>query len=124
MTNPLTILFEDNHLLVVDKPSGLPTAGVATHQNSLLKSAKAYLKRKYQKPGNVFLGIVSRLDAPVSGVVVLARTSKAAARLSEQFREGKVAKRYWAIVEAQVLHLYSPFSISVTPSPSASLGLS
>ena len=76
----------------------LPTMGVAADRPSLLTVAKAYLKKKYNKPGNVYLGIISRLDAPVTGVVVMARTSKAAARLSEQFRTRKVEKVYWAIV--------------------------
>jgi 23S rRNA pseudouridine1911/1915/1917 synthase len=102
MKSKLTILYEDNHLLVVDKPSGLATVGVRPDEASLVKIAKDYLKQKYQKPGNVFLGVVSRLDAGVSGVIVLARTSKAAARLSEQFRGGQVAKRYWAIVAGRV----------------------
>jgi len=76
----------------------LPTMGVAADRPSLLTVAKAYLKKKYDKPGNVYLGIISRLDAPVTGVVVMARTSKAAARLSEQFRTRTVEKVYWAIV--------------------------
>jgi len=99
---PLHILLEDNHLLAVLKPAMLPTMGVAADRPSLLSEAKAYLKRKYNKPGNVYLGIVSRLDAPVSGVVLMARTSKAAARLSRQFREHDVEKRYWAVVDDPV----------------------
>ena len=99
---PFPILYEDNHLLVVDKPPGLATMGVAAGIPSLLSEAKAYIKRKYQKPGNVYLGIVSRLDAPVTGVLVLARTSKAAARLTEQFRSKEVEKSYWALVEPEV----------------------
>ena len=95
----LVILHEDNHLLVVNKPVGLPTMGVAKELPSLLSQAKADLKRRYDKPGNVYLGVVSRLDTPVSGVVLLAKTSKAAARLCEQFRERKVRKTYWAVVE-------------------------
>ena len=94
----LDVLYEDNHLLVVAKPAGLATQGAAAEEESLVTRAKAYLKRKYQKPGNVYLGVVSRLDAPVSGVVVLARTSKAADRLNRQFREREVAKSYWALV--------------------------
>ena len=93
------ILYEDNHLLVVDKPPGLPTMGVVAPKPSLLTEAKAYIKEKYQKPGNVYLGIVSRLDAPVTGLLLIARTSKAAARLTEQFRNKKVQKSYWALVE-------------------------
>lgn len=95
----LNILYEDNHLLVVNKPAGLPTQGAGAGEDSLVVRAKEYLKRKYHKPGNVYIGVVSRLDALVTGVVVLARTSKGAARLSEQFREADVAKTYWAVVE-------------------------
>jgi 23S rRNA pseudouridine1911/1915/1917 synthase len=98
----LDVLYEDNHLLVVNKPAMLPTMGVADDRPSLLAVAKEYVRRKYNKPGNVYLGIVSRLDAPVTGVVLLARTSKAAGRLSEQFRERSVEKLYWAIVEGRV----------------------
>ncbi len=97
----LDVLYEDNHLLVVNKPAMLPTMGVAEDRPSLLTVAKEYIRRKYNKPGNVYLGVVSRLDAPVTGVVLLARTSKAAARLTEQFRERDVEKIYWAIVEGQ-----------------------
>jgi 23S rRNA pseudouridine1911/1915/1917 synthase len=98
----LDVLYEDNHLLVVNKPAMLPTMGVADDRPSLLSVAKEYVRRKYNKPGNVYLGIVSRLDAPVTGVVLLARTSKAAGRLSQQFRERDVEKLYWAIVEGPV----------------------
>lgn len=101
-TPQLSVLFEDNHLLVVNKPSGLATMGVAPGEDSLWERGRTYLKRKYAKPGNVFLGVVSRLDAAVSGVIVLARTSKAAARLSEQFREGTAKKTYLAIVSGKV----------------------
>ena len=102
MKHELSVLYEDNHLLVVEKPTGLATVGVGPQENSLVKVAKEYLKQKYHKPGNVYLGVVSRLDALVSGVVVLARTSKAAGRLSEQFRAGTVRKRYWAIVSGPI----------------------
>lgn len=98
-TPPLEVLFEDNHLLVVVKPAGIATMGVPGEETSLLTLAKAYIKQRYQKPGNVYLGVVSRLDAPVTGVVLIARTSKAARRLSEQFRSREVAKTYWALVE-------------------------
>jgi 23S rRNA pseudouridine1911/1915/1917 synthase len=98
----LDVLYEDNHLLVVNKPAMLPTMGVAEDRPSLLTVAKDYVRRKYNKPGNVYLGIVSRLDAPVTGVVLLARTSKAAGRLSAQFRERDVEKSYWAIVEGRI----------------------
>lgn len=95
----MDILYEDNHLLVVNKPAGLPTQGAAAGEDSVVAQAREYLKEKYHKPGNVYVGVVSRLDAAVTGVVVLARTSKAAARLSEQFRETAVTKTYWAVVE-------------------------
>jgi 23S rRNA pseudouridine1911/1915/1917 synthase len=98
----LDVLYEDNHLLAVNKPAMLPTMGVAEDRPSLLAVAKDYIRRKYNKPGNVYLGIVSRLDAPVTGVVLLARTSKAAGRLSQQFRERDVDKFYWAIVDGPV----------------------
>src|SRR5688572_23755913 len=94
----LDVLFEDNHLLVINKPAGLATQGVVEGAPSVVTEAKAYLKAKYRKPGNVYLGVVSRLDASVSGVIVLARTSKAAARLNEQFGERTAKKIYWAIV--------------------------
>lgn len=96
---PLDVLFEDNHLLVVNKPAGLATQGVMEGTPSVVTVAKEYLKRKFKKPGNVYLGVVSRLDASVSGVLVLARTSKAAARLTEQFRSREAEKVYWALVE-------------------------
>jgi 23S rRNA pseudouridine1911/1915/1917 synthase len=98
----LEVLYEDNHLLAVNKPAMLPTMGVAEDRPSLLASAKEYIRRKYAKPGNVYLGIVSRLDAPVTGVVLLARTSKAASRLAKQFRDRDVEKIYWAIVEGNI----------------------
>src|SRR3954463_13550497 len=98
----LDVLYEDNHLLVVNKPAMLPTMGVADDRPSLLTVAKEYVRRKYNKPGKVYLGIVSRLDAPVTGVVLLARTSKAAGRLSQKFRDHDVGKFYWALVEGAV----------------------
>ena len=98
MAETLKILFEDNHLLVLDKPPLIATMGVSDDEPSLLKHAKEYIRRKYNKPGNVYLGVVSRLDAFVSGVIVFARTSKSASRLSEQIRSGKIKKTYWAIV--------------------------
>lgn len=98
-TPPLSVLYEDNHLLVVDKPAGLATMGVEAATPSVVKLAKAYLQRKYHKPGNVYLGVVSRLDSLVTGVLVLARTSKAADRLTKQFRENDVEKTYWALLE-------------------------
>jgi 23S rRNA pseudouridine1911/1915/1917 synthase len=95
----LEVLYEDNHCLAVNKPAGLLTQGDVTGEASLLDEARAYLKEKYAKPGNVFVGLVHRLDRPTSGAVVLGKTSKGAARLSEQFRAGTVEKVYWAVVE-------------------------
>src|SRR5439155_8094488 len=95
----LEVLYEDNHLLVVNKPSGLATQGVVEGAASVITLAKEYLKRKYKKPGNVYLGVVSRLDSTVSGILALARTSKAADRLTKQFQSGAVEKIYWALVE-------------------------
>lgn len=94
-----TVLYEDNHLLVIDKPAGLTTQGALPSEHSAVEWARDYVKRKYAKPGNVFIGVVSRLDRDVSGVLVLARTSKGAARLNEQFRDRTVKKTYWAVVE-------------------------
>ena len=98
MAPSLSILYEDNHLLVIDKPAGLPTMGAAHGRPTAVEAARRYIKRKYDKPGNVYIGVVSRLDAPATGVLLLARTSKAAARLNEQFKSGTVEKTYWALV--------------------------
>ncbi|MCY2968172.1 MAG: RNA pseudouridine synthase [Planctomycetota bacterium] len=99
---PLSILLEDGPLLAVNKPAGLLTLGAIPGIATLERRVKAYLKDKYQKAGNVYLGIPHRLDRPVSGVVVFARNSKCAARLAEQFRDRVVRKVYWAIVEGNV----------------------
>ncbi len=93
----LEVIYEDNHLLVVNKPAGILVQGDITKSITLLEISKAYIKEKYQKPGNVFLAIVHRLDKPVSGVVIFARNSKSAGRLSEAFRERRVEKEYLAI---------------------------
>jgi 23S rRNA pseudouridine1911/1915/1917 synthase len=98
----LDILYEDNHCLAVAKPAGALSTHFQGKEETLDRTVKAYLKEKYHKRGNVFLGIVHRIDRPVSGVLLFARTSKAAARLAEQFREGTVEKVYWAIVEGEV----------------------
>jgi 23S rRNA pseudouridine1911/1915/1917 synthase len=95
----LDILYEDNHCLALNKPAGWPTTHFDGKDETVDRLAKTYLREKYKKPGNVFLGVVHRLDKPVSGVLLFARTSKAASRLSEQFREGSVEKTYWAVVE-------------------------
>ena len=96
---PLNILYIDNHLLVVNKPAGLLVQGDATKRTTLLDIGKDYLRREFNKPGNVYLGLVHRLDRLVSGTIIFARTSKAASRLSEQFRNGSVRKVYRAIIE-------------------------
>ena len=99
---PLEILYEDNHCLAVAKPAGVPSTHFDGRTETIDRAVKTYLKDKYKKPGNVFLGVVHRIDKPVSGVLLFARTSKAAARLAEQFREGTVEKVYWAVVEGEV----------------------
>ena len=95
----LDVLFEDNHILVVNKPSGVLVQGDETGDVPLSELAKEYLRQKYQKPGNVFMGVVHRLDRPVSGVVLLAKTSKALSRMNEQFRLHKTQKVYWALTQ-------------------------
>ena len=99
MKKGLHVLYEDNHLLVLNKPAGMLVQGDATGDETLLDLGKAYIKKKYNKPGKVFLGVVHRLDRPVSGVVLMARTSKALERLNKQFRDRKIYKKYWAIVK-------------------------
>lgn len=94
----ITVLYEDNHLIAVYKPSGVLTQGDETGDFSMMDEVKKYLKEKYHKPGNVFLGLLHRLDRPVSGIVLFAKTSKGASRLSEQFRNHTVEKIYHAIV--------------------------
>jgi 23S rRNA pseudouridine1911/1915/1917 synthase len=98
----LEILYEDNHCLAVLKPAGVVSAHFQGRVETMDRAVKAYLKEKYNKPGEVFLGVVHRLDKPVSGVLLFARNSKAAARLAQQFREGTVEKTYWAVVEGNV----------------------
>ena len=92
-------LYEDNHVIIVSKSAGEIVQGDKTGDTPLSETVKAYIKEKYTKPGAVFLGVVHRLDRPVSGVVVFARTSKALARLNEMFRVGTVQKTYWALVQ-------------------------
>lgn len=94
----IPVIYEDNHLLVIDKPTGLLSQEDHTGNPDALTLCKKYIKKKYNKPGDVFLGLVHRLDQPVSGVMVIARTSKAASRLSKQIRERAIDKTYWAIV--------------------------
>jgi 23S rRNA pseudouridine1911/1915/1917 synthase len=102
LKNP-KILYEDNHLLAVFKPAGISIQADKSGDADLLNGLKAFLKKRDQKPGRVYLGLVHRLDRPVSGVVVFAKTSKAAGRLSEQFRTGQVEKKYLALVAGREL---------------------
>ena len=97
----MTVLYEDNHIIIVNKSSSEIVQGDKTGDKPLVEIVKEYIKEKYYKPGNVFLGVVHRLDRPVSGVVVFARTGKALARLNEMFRTKDVHKTYWAIVANQ-----------------------
>lgn len=99
MPEPLNILFEDNHIIAVNKTHHDLVQKDATGDLSLDDKLKQYLKDKYAKPGEVFLGVVHRLDRPVTGAVLFARTSKALTRLTTMFREGKIRKTYWAIVK-------------------------
>jgi len=99
----LNVLYEDNHLLGVFKPAGVLVQGDRTRDVTLIDLAKQYIREKYNKPGNVFLGLVHRLDRPVSGVVIYARTSKAASRLTKEFAERRVEKIYFAIVHGELL---------------------
>ena len=95
----LTVLYEDNHLIAVKKLSGEIIQSDQTGDTTLAEKVKDYIKKKYKKPGEVFLGIIHRLDRPVGGVIIFARTSKALTRMNELFREKKIKKEYWAIVE-------------------------
>ncbi len=95
----MKVVYEDNHIIIVYKESGEIVQGDKTGDVPLSDTVKAYIKERYQKPGEVFLGVVHRLDRPVSGLVVFARTSKALTRLNKMFAEGQVHKTYWAIVE-------------------------
>ena len=101
MLNDLKIIYEDNHCLAVVKPHGLLTQGDITGDVCLMDEVKEFIKERDKKPGNVFLGLVHRLDRPVGGIVVFAKTSKGAARLCEQFASHKVEKKYVALVEGE-----------------------
>ncbi|MDA7979725.1 MAG: RluA family pseudouridine synthase [Pirellulales bacterium] len=102
MSRPLEILYEDNHLLAINKPAEIATMGATAGKPSMHGLAQRYIKQKYNKPGNVYLGVVSRLDAVVSGVLLFARTSKAAARLSAQFAAGSPEKIYLAVLQSEL----------------------
>ena len=95
----INVLYEDNHVLVVEKPLNVLSQGDNTKDKDLLTMVKEYIKEKYNKPGNVYVGLVHRLDRPVGGIMVFAKTSKAATRLSKEIREHQIKKYYLAIVE-------------------------
>ena len=96
-----TVVYEDNHLLCVSKRPGEIVQGDKTGNEPMSEALKAWLKEKYNKPGNVYLGVIHRLDRPVGGLVLFAKTSKALSRMNELFRTGDVSKRYWAVVTAR-----------------------
>lgn len=96
------ILFEDNHLLLINKKPGILTQGDKTGDKSLIDLAKYYIKKKYNKPGNVFIGLPHRIDRPTSGIVILSKTSKSLSRISKLFKEKKIEKKYWAIVKNKI----------------------
>lgn len=97
----MDVIYEDNHIIVVNKMPGEIVQGDKTGDTPLSEKIKAYLKEKYNKPGNVFCGVVHRIDRPVGGVVVFAKTSKALTRLNEMLRKGEMHKTYWALVEGK-----------------------
>jgi 23S rRNA pseudouridine1911/1915/1917 synthase len=101
MAEPFTVIYEDNHLIAVNKAAGVLVQGDATGDTPLSELVKGYVKEKYQKPGEVFLGVVHRLDRPVTGVVILARTSKALERMNKMFRDKETKKSYLAIVSSK-----------------------
>ena len=100
--NKLNILYEDNHIIVVVKPYNILSQGDSTGDISIMDMIKEYIKIKYNKPGNVYLGLVHRLDRPVGGIMVFAKSSKAASRLCKAFNEHKITKKYMAIVHGRV----------------------
>ena len=100
--NKLEVLYEDNHIIVVVKPYNVLSQGDSTGDTSIMDMVKEYIKVKYHKPGNVYLGLVHRLDRPVGGIMVFARSSKAASRLTKAFNEHKITKKYLAIVHGKM----------------------
>ena len=101
----MNVVYEDNHIIIVNKRSGEIVQGDKTGDKPLSDTVKEYIKEAYAKPGNVFLGVVHRLDRPVSGLVVFARTSKALSRLNDMFRTGDVHKTYWALTKNRPISL-------------------
>src|ERR1700722_3191722 len=101
MLTAADIIFEDNHIIIIQKQAGIPTQADETEDLSLFEMVQQYIKVKYNKPGDVYLGLVHRVDRPVSGLVMFAKTSKAASRLSEMFRDRTIEKTYLAIVAKQ-----------------------
>lgn len=101
-TKDLQVLFEDNHIIVVVKPQNVPSQEDSSHDEDMLTIVKKYLKEKYNKSGNVYLGLVHRLDRPTGGVMVFAKTSKGASRLSESIREGELEKTYLTVVNGKM----------------------
>ena len=95
----MNVLYEDNHIIIINKKAGVLVQGDKTGDTPLMDLVKDYIKVKYNKPGNVYLGVVHRLDRPTSGIVMFAKTSKALSRLNELFRHDKVDKTYWAVVK-------------------------
>lgn len=99
----LKVLFEDNHIIVVEKKPNVPSQADKTGAQDMLTIVKQYIKKKYNKPGNVYLGLVHRLDRPVGGIMIFAKTSKAASRLSNQVREKVFKKKYLAVVDGKIM---------------------
>lgn len=100
----LKVLFEDNHIIIVEKKPNVPSQADKTEDEDMLTIVKQYIKEKYNKPGNVYLGLVHRLDRPVGGIMIFAKTSKAASRLSNQVREKVFRKKYLAVVDGKIQH--------------------
>ena len=131
MNNKLNVLYEDNHIIVVVKPYNVLSQGDSTGDTSIMDMVKEYIKVKYHKPGNVYLGLVHRLDRPVGGIMVFARSSKAAARLTKAFNEHKITKKYLAIVHGKMekgieviarYHYKKDYFVEVTHEKSALAG--
>jgi len=115
--NNLQILFEDNHIIVINKRSGDITQGDKTGDTPLSEIVKEYIKEKHNKPGNVYLGVVHRLDRPTSGIVIFAKTSKALERLNKDLRDKKIHKTYWAITNKKDVNTYNTLSHYLVKNP-------